>query len=755
MGVLDWSLSAARNALVDPLVRAIDGASARDYPGMVRGVMMGVRALADDHGGAILTGGVANAYTARTSAGVSELRSGLRLLLCVDRGNTDAASLNADGTGPKPWLSASGDQLAVGALRKGRFVAVVYDAALDAWRSDAGAAIANVDLSAAPGLTLKGNAGAGTATPADLTVGQTRSLLAVDRVDNTSDATKAQQGNPIGDALASKALPAQITAAVGPLATAINTLTAGQSSATLAYDTLAQLNANVAPADGVTAQVINDGANSGFYAKAGASGVGTWVKKSTATVPALDAGVQLTQGFSSGVADLDAPGALAPPRFNFNTSTGVSVLQDLYTTLLLPFMGQSLAEGTQPTGPNPISTTVRYPGRALMPATGARFFDAFKEGSASGADYGYFDELIGARETLEASGLSESPVSGFVNHFTKLIDDAFPTGAKCRVASFVAARGGTQLLNLKEGSNAFRQILRGVQLAVDAEARKGRTVVVPGVNWIQGEADVLNPAYSEIGLELLRRALSARIKAITGQSQEVMLFLAQTNSVNSGVSAIYQRVQLRQLLAAQRYPFIRLVGPLYPWPMEQSSNVASSQVHKSAVGTNRIGMMFARRVFDEICGVGCIAFAPTNAFMVNPNLMQVEFDVPFAPLVMDTSDTTIRTAGIPGYYGFEVFAGGYPPAQGDAGYASGSIAVTAHQIFAPTILRLQLASNPTTRSLWLAYAWRRNDTGATTPDGPVTGARGCLRDSTAHVSLMDGVTSQNWCNAFCMPVNAF
>ncbi|MCS0501631.1 hypothetical protein [Ancylobacter mangrovi] len=55
----------------------------------------------------------------------------------------------------------------------------------------------------------------------------------------------------------------------------------------IAYDTLAVLAADLAHASGTIGQVLGDGTNAGFYVKSGASGSGSWVKKSDATVPGL------------------------------------------------------------------------------------------------------------------------------------------------------------------------------------------------------------------------------------------------------------------------------------------------------------------------------------------------------------------------------------------------------------------------------------------------------------------------------------
>lgn len=136
MGVLAWALNRASNATADPTIPAQDGASQRSFADLLRGVMAGNRALADDQGGAIVTSGAANAYVAATASGVTVLRAGLSLLVQIDRTNTDAATINVDGTGPKPWRDGDGSDFVVGALPAKRFVRVTWDAARGCWISD-------------------------------------------------------------------------------------------------------------------------------------------------------------------------------------------------------------------------------------------------------------------------------------------------------------------------------------------------------------------------------------------------------------------------------------------------------------------------------------------------------------------------------------------------------------------------------------------------------------------------------------------
>lgn len=136
MGVLSWALDRIANATADPTIPAQDGASQRSFMDVVRGVMAGSRAFADDQGGAIVTAGSANAFAVTTASGVTSLRPGLSLLVQIDRTNTDVATLNVDGTGPKPWRDGNGADFHAGDLPPKRFVRATWDATRGCWISD-------------------------------------------------------------------------------------------------------------------------------------------------------------------------------------------------------------------------------------------------------------------------------------------------------------------------------------------------------------------------------------------------------------------------------------------------------------------------------------------------------------------------------------------------------------------------------------------------------------------------------------------
>ncbi|SFG64767.1 hypothetical protein [Methylobacterium gossipiicola] len=171
MGVLDWSVVPAQNAITDPAIPARDGASAREFPGQSRGIMAGVAALAADQGGALVSTGTDNAYVVATLSGVTTPQAGTTISFWADRDNTASPSLNIDGTGPRQWLNGDGVPLPAGSIRKGVLYTVAWSSALvgsaPAWRLVSGgkqiAAVSDV-----PGLptALSGKASLGhTAAP--------------------------------------------------------------------------------------------------------------------------------------------------------------------------------------------------------------------------------------------------------------------------------------------------------------------------------------------------------------------------------------------------------------------------------------------------------------------------------------------------------------------------------------------------------------------------------------------------------------
>ena len=90
------------------------------------------------------------------------------------------------------------------------------------------------------------------------------------------------------------ALEGRVGTAETTIATHTGQITALQSSQSVGYfvyDTLAQLNANLVPVANSRAEVTSDGNNNGYYVKVGATGTGSWSRKSTDTFTGISQSV--------------------------------------------------------------------------------------------------------------------------------------------------------------------------------------------------------------------------------------------------------------------------------------------------------------------------------------------------------------------------------------------------------------------------------------------------------------------------------
>lgn len=99
------------------------------------------------------------------------------------------------------------------------------------------------------------------------------------------------QFNGAASQLAFQTVLAQLLTHISEQDTALATVQASQGTGVIGKDTLANLNATLAYADGTIALVTNDSttANNGYYRKSGATGVGSWVRSTYDPVPLIQA----------------------------------------------------------------------------------------------------------------------------------------------------------------------------------------------------------------------------------------------------------------------------------------------------------------------------------------------------------------------------------------------------------------------------------------------------------------------------------
>ena len=299
-------------------------------------------------------------------------------------------------------------------------------------------------------------------------------------------------------------------------------------------------------------------------------------------------------------------------------------------------------------------------------------------------------------------------------------------GSAHRILASAHGVGGQPYAALKKGTAPYAIGMAQVTAGVALAAAMGESYAVRAVAIVHGESDHLggNLAYAE-DLLAWQSDYEADVQALTGQSLPVPMFLCQMSSWTMFGSAV-SRIPGEQSAAARARPDrIFVVGPKYIFPYVDG-------VHLTGDGSRWLGEYYAkvyRRVLID--GEPWQPLTP-RAIGRAGNVITVDFAVPAPPLVLDT--TLVLD---PGNFGFE-----FTDTSGAAP------AITEVALAGDTSVRITLASEPVGGNPRLRYA----ATGVPAQSaGPMTGARGNLRDSDATPSR-HGYTLYNWAVHFDEPV---
>lgn len=327
-----------------------------------------------------------------------------------------------------------------------------------------------------------------------------------------------------------------------------------------------------------------------------------------------------------------------------------------------------------------------------------------------------FDDRAGLRDLFEANdtrqiGLGETPCSGFSYAHLGLV--ATTETSICNSYGI-----GSQSINaLKKGTLPYQNLIDAVQQAQIMALAAGLTrVVVPRLFWVQGEADNgMSLATYQALLDTLQSDFTTDVQAITGQSEQVIFYVAQVSSSPNPTSA-------GPILAATAlhvaYPTrFRCTGPMYRYPFVDTA-------HLTGLGTRQHGEDAGRK-----CGrIETAAATETCLYATSAVLSGLTLTVTFAGaegnLALDTTEVTD-----PGQYGFTLTqSSGTPPTL--SGFAvAGTNTMTCTLSGAPgTSPKLNIAMAPA---------------GAGVNPGPTSGPRCCLRD-TVSGTRSDSTTRHNY-----------
>jgi len=328
----------------------------------------------------------------------------------------------------------------------------------------------------------------------------------------------------------------------------------------------------------------------------------------------------------------------------------------------------------------------------------------------------------------------ETLSSGMANQITQLGLDRFLVGkpqhdvlvtlhGRSGNAYPCLRKGGCTWFNDPQQLKPFAQAMMEVADAKALAAALGKTYVVRAVTVIHGESDHYSPGifplvgtdgtpnallnYADALIEW-QRDYEAGVKAITGQTEPVPLFLVQMHGWVGDSSTNKSVIPMNQLAGHVRAPGkVVLVAPQYPVEFKYQDSI-----HLSTAAGRRLGEYFAKAYASVI--MAGKPWEPVRPIRIQRqgNILDVTFVMPVPPLVLDVTNVTN-----PGNFGFNF-----------TDNSGATPAITNVVLTGPDTVQVTLSQAPSDAATkYLSYAHIRAFGPAR--GGPTTGTRGNLRDS--------------------------
>lgn len=391
------------------------------------------------------------------------------------------------------------------------------------------------------------------------------------------------------------------------------------------------------------------------------------------------------------------------PVSNTSPTTGIPVLSSAtsqvteidYINQILS-TGQSLSVGVASTPA--LTTTQPYSNLMLSGGNG---------GIGSG---GSFIPLVEASvETISSS---------MANTIT-----ANDTGNDFDVAVGLHGVSGYTYSQLKKGTSPYNTGMTQVTNAKSAALALSRVLRVIGVTTIHGETDNYNGvsgATYQGYLEEWQNDYNTDVKAITGQSSNIPLFLDQMSSfMSSYANDATSEIPIYQYLASLDNPGeIILVAPKYFFNY-------SDRHHLTGASSRWLGEYYGKVIKKvTIDHETWRPLSPTSVVR-SGNIIYADFHVPSGVLAFDTTLVSARTN-----YGFEYYD------------TTASASISSVEILDSDTVKITLSGVPSGSNQRLRYAYT-GVPGTNTGAQNAGSAAGNLRDTDSYPSLY-GNTLYNW-----------
>lgn len=361
--------------------------------------------------------------------------------------------------------------------------------------------------------------------------------------------------------------------------------------------------------------------------------------------------------------------------------------------------GQSLAAGGSTQAQSPVTTTAQADYGILSFETGPKVdfkYDTLNES--------LLEAVIPCRENAGTRPGQESPSSGMAFKIHDL------TGHTVLVSD--ACSSGTAIADISSGSATFTGATKMIQSAV-AMAEKLGMQYVPVMVLIHGNQNAAagtSISSYRSAMETLRAQYESVINAATGKSQSLHMFVGQlSNTIPYGGTAGTTKtnnIGIAQYQEARDNALIHLASAQYARPYSDGE-------HLTSAGYRTEGEVIGAVVGGWLNDNTKSSLAPIESGVVQSG---TTITIPVAGCVGDLVIDTSRVTD-PGNYGFVL-----------TGATIASVAVSG----SGTTAKIVITKTDSTTATLISYASQGI---AGQNPGPVTGSRGCIRDSQTGTSL--------------------
>tara|TARA_R110000823_G_scaffold29141_4_gene84673 strand:+ start:5408 stop:7372 length:1965 start_codon:yes stop_codon:yes gene_type:complete len=318
----------------------------------------------------------------------------------------------------------------------------------------------------------------------------------------------------------------------------------------------------------------------------------------------------------------------------------------------------------------------------------------------------------------------ETQSSETANQIVKRIEDEDSIVAKDQGAVYLGSApgaGGKTIQELSKGTSFYSRMLTQVAAGRDIAASVEKQHRVSFINYTQGEANYYEPTTTTLYKRLLKTLLSdlnTDIKTLTAQAEDFPMAIYQL-AVHRKNDIVVPNIAIAQHEVSIEDPLVNMATPMYIF--DYTDNVHTTNDSNRHLGAY-YGKVIKRVTRDKV------SWNPLQPKSVDwqGNTIDITFDVPRAPLVLDTSWVTAEANS-----GFDVW---------DSDYSNQLNIISSVTLVDSDKVRIVLSSTPADGT-HLTYAFGDSSNNGLT--GRTQGPRGNLRDSEGDVDSYvdnDGVT---------------